>query len=397
MNHPSDDVKVYDTRLCAGSISVIFLLPLVVLACFGDPAWWVLLFIQILPLLLYQRLRLDAEEGTLYICGVIPVSCVIWRNVVQHEECFAGTICFKMDSGVCHRWTIGIFGDRAQKAIAEFLQRKCPQIKPKPPSPDKWLEERIRQNNRGDWIVLAVSSVLFLVGLVFLISVLICDGRVHNWTQVLGGLLRHDLPTLCFVLQLINILFFVLRIRRRKRLSIPEKLRTYAAAHSVPATRWSHSEDCYVTRPPRFQGRRFFIAKESWLLWGIITVPLIGCTLAAVAFFPKEPLLYFILLCSIAGIMAAMPKTMVLDLQERRLTLDGILRRKREISLEDVHSLNLWWGGDTVQLNAFRQNGTCVRLFRVRERFLPKLLEALPDIAEQMGQLPVSFSQSPLG
>ncbi len=41
--------------------------------------------------------------------------------------------------------------------------------------------------------------------------------------------------------------------------------------------------------------------------------------------------------------------------------------------------------------DAFRQNGTCVRLFRVQEKLLQQLLDMLPDFAEQMGSIPIVF------
>ena len=88
------EVKVYDSRMPAGLFALLFLAMTALPACAGIRGWQYALFSLIIPLLLYWRLRLDAEEGTLFICGVIPVSRIVWQEGNFRSSVAAGCSSF---------------------------------------------------------------------------------------------------------------------------------------------------------------------------------------------------------------------------------------------------------------------------------------------------------------
>ena len=473
MDRLSGEVQVYDTRLAAGFFSLFLLLPTFAAWRSGTSAWPWLLAAQIFPLLLYWRLRLDAEGGVIRILWVIPVSRIVWREVAQYEVRWQRYLDFRLTSGLRRSWDIGGFRLKDRQAILEFLQKHCPPVEPTPPSPEAWLRETLRRRRRNDRIAMAVW-ILLLGGLGAwqLADALIWDARVRNWRQVPGvilkndrekvrsgrstktvsrieyeyrfegrrytgsrilyggdffppaikpgaprkilvdpaaparsaamlyyrghwGLLRYGGPAANFAGLAVVLAVFAVGIRRRDRFRIPEKLRAYAAAHpaAVPAPPfrlvWRS-----IDRPPEPVDGGILRARDSWLGWAVLTALLVGGALAA-AVFCRNPLLYLLAVTFLAVFWLARPGSLTLDPRRRRLTAGGFLRRERETSLADVQMLSLSLTGSRYRLDAFRRDGTCIRLFRVPEKSLPQLLDLLPELAEQLGGIPVGFSPRP--
>ena len=207
------------------------------------------------------------------------------------------------------------------------------------------------------------------------------------------GLLRYAGPTACFATLAIALAVIAAADRRRQRLAVPAKLRDYAAAHSAAAPsppfriEWRS-----IGRPPEAVGEGIFRARDRWLPWAVFATMLVGGTLATAAFC-RDPLLYFLTIVFLAVFWAARPGSLTLEPRRRRMFTGGLLRREREFSLADVQMLVLSPAGKAqYRLDTFRRDGAGFRLFRVPERSLPQLLEVLPEIAEELGSLPIGFS-----
>ena len=190
------EVKVYSSRVPAG-LFALFLLALTVLSAkAGIPGWQYTLFTLILPLLLYWRLRLDAEEGTFFICGVIPVSRIAWYEVAEWTVAEPGFVYFSMRNGRRRKWELTGFFSAARKEIEDCLRERIASAEKRSPaslSPDAWLRETVRRRNRSDRIAMVLWAILLgIVGTFLLADALVWDARIRRWTQVPGVILRND-------------------------------------------------------------------------------------------------------------------------------------------------------------------------------------------------------------
>ena len=195
MYRSSDEVKVYDNRGPAGAFALVFLSLIALLAYTGVSGWQYAFFLLIFPALLYWRLRLDAEEGTFFVCGVIPVSRIVWYEVVEWSVVEPGFVYFTMRNEKRRKWELSGFSAAARKEIERFLRKRIAfaATVPAPSSPDAWLGEIVRRRNRFDRIAIVIWTLfLGVAGTILLADALAWDARVRSWTQVPGVLLRND-------------------------------------------------------------------------------------------------------------------------------------------------------------------------------------------------------------
>jgi len=194
MVRPAGDAKVYDTRLAAGLFAVLPLVPIAAMICGDLPGWPNWLWAELPALLLYWRLRLDGESGVLRVCGV-PVSCVVWREVMRFEVVLGSTVRFVMVSGRRREWVLSGFTGGARREIIAFLEEKIrPVGQEAPVSPDDWLRETLRKSRKIDRIAMVLWILLLGgAGAALLADPLIWDIRLRRWTQVPGVIERNDL------------------------------------------------------------------------------------------------------------------------------------------------------------------------------------------------------------
>ena len=466
----SSDIKIYDNLKDVGFLFAFILIMLVVLVCMGGARNLVPFFPLAFLLLLYCRIRLDSEAGTLYICGVIPVLRIAWKEVVQYVV-FPECVFFKNASGAWRRLLFTSFGEAERLGITAFLREKCPQAKTALPTPDEWLKVKIHKR-WGIWFYFAaLALILGGLGTSHLVEALRWDSRVRKWIQVPGGILKNEpgelpsrkskktisrieyeyhfqeqrytgnrilyddkyfpssrkpgtkcmilvnpanpadsaamveyrghwglvryaWPAICFAMLLLVLCYSVSSSLVRKRCFIPDRLRAYASVHpaSMPPLSFPPSpiEGLPVNRLPATCDGGTWHARDSWLPLVAVILLLVGFPLSGAIFLPFPPG-YVATFLGLAIVGACMPKSILLDIREKRLILSGILRRQKEISLVDVNWLCLRVRVSQICLDAVRQNGTRVRLFRVPERFLQQMLDLLPELGEQMGNIPIAF------
>ena len=470
-----DEVKVYDSRVPAGIFALVFLAVIALLAYTGMPDWQYAFSLLIFPALLYWRLRLDAEEGTFFFCGVIPVSRIVWYEVVEWSVGEPGFVFFTMRNEKRRQWELSVFPAAARKEIEDGLRKRIPfaATVPAPSSPDAWLGEIVRRRNRSDRIAMVLWTLfLGVAGTLLLADALAWDARVRKWTQVPGvilrndrvrvssgrssrvvsrieyeyrfegkrytgsrilydsdyfperikpgsprkilvnpadpgksaamkwyrghwGLLRYGWPAVCLVGLPIVLGISLFVIRRRNRFVIPEKLRAYAAAVPAPAEKPAayplRGCGARLTRPPELADGRFLRIRGNW-------TPMIVAALVMVvgpfafALFLREALGLWAGIAGLACMFLFRPETLTLDLRERRLIRRG---GKRETSLADCRGLLVFPNRASILLYALLRDGTRIPICHAQEAFLPLLLELLPDLAEQLGRVPVVFLRSP--
>ena len=475
MYRTSDEVKVYDSRMPAGIFALVFLAVIALLAYTGMPDWQYAFSLLIFPALLYWRLRLDAEEGTFFVCGVIPVSRIVWYEVVEWSVAEPGFVYFTMRNEKRRQWELSVFPAAARKEIERFLRKRIafsPTV-PAPSSPDAWLGEIVRRRNRSDRIAMVLWALFLGVAGTFLLAdALAWDARVRNWTQVPGiilrndrvrvssgrsartvskieyeyrfegkrytgsrilydsdyfperikpgsprkilvnpadpgksaamkwyrghwGLLRYGWPVFCFVVLAVNLGICGFGIRRRNRFVIPEKLRAYAAAvpafEAEPAAYPLWGVGIRLTRPPELVDGRFLRIRGSG-------TPMIVAALVmvvgpfALALFLREALGLWAGIAGLACMFLIRPETLTLDLRERRLIRRG---GKRVISLAECRGLLVFPNRASILVYALLRDGTRVPICHAPEAFLPLLFDLLPDLAEQLGRVPVCFLADP--
>ena len=466
MDRPARETKIYDTRLAAGLFAAL-LLVLIALMALGDlPGWPNWFWAELPALLLYWRLRLDGESGVLRVCGV-PVSRVVWREVMRFEVVLGSTVRFVMVSGRRREWVLSGFTGGARREIIAFLEEKIrPVGQEAPVSPDDWLRATVRKSRKIDRIAMVLCLLLLGgAGAALLADPLIWDIRLRRWAQVPGvierndlckdrsgktvskiaysyrfrgrqytgdrilydnnyfpdwikpgtprkilvdpadparsaamlwyrghwGLLRYAGPAACFAGLAAVMGVFAFLIRRRDRLFIPEKLRVYAAAHPAsPPPEHRTAGRAGVPGPPEWVDGRFLRFRQPRFSAVVIFLLAAGCLAAAL--WLRNGLLLFWALLHGTVFFLGFPESLLLDLQELRLTEKRLLGRKREISLAGVRMLCLSVKNNgPANLSAVDGDGAYVLLCRVPQKDLQSLLDLLPDIAEGMGQLPISF------